>query len=63
VDFSAKEPDLGGSEVFGPELQQREYGGRWCVDGRYWVDVSFVERSRLELWHEKLKIVPATSPA
>jgi hypothetical protein len=54
VDFSAKEPDLGGSEVFGPELQQREYGGRWCVDGRYWVDVSFVERSRLELWHEKL---------
>jgi hypothetical protein len=62
-DFSAKDPDLGGSEDFGPELQPHQYGGRWCVGDRYWVDVSFVERSRLELWHEKLRIVPATSPA
>lgn len=61
-DLSAKEPDLGGSDA-GPDLEFHEpdtvEGGRWCVDGRYWVDVAFVERPRLELFHEKLRIVPA----
>jgi hypothetical protein len=52
-DLSAKEPDLGGSDA-GPDLELHEpdtvEGGRWCVDGRYWVDVAFVERPRLELF-------------
>jgi hypothetical protein len=59
-----KEPDLGGSDA-GPNLQLHEpdtvEGGRWCADGRYWVDASFVERPQLELLHENLRIVP--SPA
>jgi len=62
-ELTAKEPDdLGGSDA-GPELELHEpesvTGGRWCVDGRYWVDAAFVERPRLELLHEKLRIVPA----
>ncbi len=59
---SSKEPDLGGSDA-GPELEFHEpdtvEGGRWCVDGRYWVDVAFAERPRLELLHERLRIVPS----
>ena len=57
-DLSAKKPDLGGSEDSGSQLERHRYGGRWCVDGRYWVDVAFIEPSRLELLHEKLTIAP-----
>ena len=61
-DLSAKEPDLGGSDA-GPDLEFHERdtveGGRWCVDDRYWVDIAFIERARLELFHEKLRIVPS----
>lgn len=62
-ELTAKQPDdLGGSDA-GPELELHEpdgvAGGRWCVDGRYWVDVAFVERPTLERFHEKLRIVPA----
>jgi hypothetical protein len=35
-------------------------GGRWCVDGRYWIDLGDIERPRLEAFHEKLRIVPAS---
>ncbi len=59
-ELSRKEPDLGGSDA-GPELELHEAdtveGGRWCVDGRYWVDVAFISPRRLELFHEKLRIV------
>jgi hypothetical protein len=62
-ELTTKEPeDLGGSDA-GPELELHEpdtpKGGRWCVEGRYWVDVTFAERPTLELLHEKLTIVPA----
>jgi hypothetical protein len=62
-ELTTKEPeDLGASDA-GPELELHEpdgvKGGRWCIDGRYWVDVAFVERPRLGLFHEKLRIVPA----
>ncbi len=60
-ELSTKEPDLGGSDA-GPELVLHEpdtaKGGRWCVDGRYWVDIAFIEQLRLELFHEKLRVVP-----
>jgi hypothetical protein len=62
----------GGLESFdvGPDLQLvvvgydgREQtpveGGRWCVDGHYGVEVTSAERPRLELLHEKLRIVPS----
>jgi hypothetical protein len=59
--LTAKEPgDLGGSDV-GPELERNGpdvvEGGRWCVGGRYWVDVAFAGRPGLELLHEELRIV------
>jgi hypothetical protein len=61
-ELSTKEPDLGGSNA-GPGLELHEpgtgEGGRWCVDGRYWVDVAFIERPRLELFHERLRVVPS----
>ena len=61
-DLSAKEPDLGGSDA-GADLEFHEPdevdGGRWCVDGRYWVDVAYVERPLLELFHQKLRIAPS----
>lgn len=61
-EISTKEPDLGGSDAE-PELEfhppDTVEGGRWCVDGRYWVDVAFIERPRLELLHDRLRIVPS----
>jgi hypothetical protein len=60
--LSTKQPDLGGSdgrsdlELNGPDTVD---GGRWCADGRYAVDVRFVERPQLKLLHQKLKIVPS----
>jgi hypothetical protein len=61
-ELTTKQPDLGGSDAR-PELDLHEpdtvTGGRWCVGGRYWVDVTFAEGSRLELLHQKLRIVPA----
>jgi len=64
-ELTTKEPDdLGGSDA-GPELELHEpdtvIGGRWCVGGRYWVDVTFAERPWLELLHEKLRIVAVTN--
>jgi hypothetical protein len=61
-ELTTKQPDLGGSDA-GPELELDEpatgEGGRWCVDGRYWVGVTFAELPTLELLHRKLRIVPA----
>jgi hypothetical protein len=71
-ELSVKEPGLGGSDA-GPDLQFLDVvedpphtrepdtveAGRWCVDGRYWVEVTFAERPRLELFHAKLRIVPS----
>jgi hypothetical protein len=61
-DFSAKTPDLGGSDA-GPGLEFHEQGpassGSWCVDGRYWVHVAFIDRPRLERFHQQLRIVPS----
>jgi hypothetical protein len=61
-ELTTKEPDLGGSDA-GAELELHEpdtvSGGRWCVGGRYWVDVTFAERPALDLLHERLTIVPA----
>lgn len=59
-EFSTKDPALGGSDA-GPELEFHEQGpassGRWCVDGRYWVDVAFIDKPRLTCFHRKLRIV------
>jgi hypothetical protein len=69
-ELSIKEPGLGGSDA-SPELQLHDLvedppdtaepdtveGGRWCVAGRYWVEVTFAGRARLELLHAKLRIV------
>jgi hypothetical protein len=59
---STKQPDLGASDTR-PDLELHEPdtvdGGRWCADGRYSVDVSFVERPQLKLLHENLRIVPS----
>jgi hypothetical protein len=69
-ELSVKEPGLGGSDA-APDLQLLDVvedppdtpepdtveGGRWCVDGRYWVEVTFTERPRLELFHAKLRVV------
>jgi hypothetical protein len=61
-DFTAKTPYLGGSDA-GPGLAFHEQGpassGRWCVDGRYWVDVAFIDRPQLERFHQKLRIFPS----
>ena len=71
-ELSRKEPDLGGSDA-GPDLQLLDVAedppdtpepdtveaGRWCVDGRYWVEVTFAGRPRLERFHAKLRIVPS----
>jgi hypothetical protein len=60
--LSSKQPDLGGSDA-GPALELHEPetvdGGRWCVADRYWVDVTFADRPRLELLHINLRVVPA----
>jgi hypothetical protein len=60
--LSTKQPDLGGRDAR-PDLELHEPdtvdGGRWCADGRYSVDVSFVERPQLELLHENLTIIPS----
>jgi hypothetical protein len=60
--LSTKQPALEGSDAR-PDLELHEPdtvdGGRWCADGRYSVDLSFVERPQLELLHEKLRIVPS----
>lgn len=61
-ELTEKEPDLGGADA-GPELELHEpdtvAGGHWCVEGRYWVDVAFVDRPRLARFHQRLRIVPA----
>jgi hypothetical protein len=69
-ELSVKEPGLGGSDAAAdlqlldvvedpPDTREPDTveGGRWCVDGRYWVEVTFAERPRLELFHAKLRVV------
>jgi hypothetical protein len=69
-ELPAKDPGLGGFDA-GPDLQLLDVGyeggplrepapiegGRWCVEGRYGVEVTFAERPRLERFHAKLRIV------
>ena len=71
-ELSVKEPDLGGSDA-GPDLQLLDVGyeggplreptpieaGRWCVDGRYAVEITFADPPRLERLHAELRIVPS----
>jgi hypothetical protein len=61
-ELSTKQPDLGGSDAR-PDLELHEPdtvdGGRWCADGRYSIDVSFVEQPQIKLLHENLRIVPS----
>jgi hypothetical protein len=73
---SVKEPGLGGSDA-GPDLQLLDFvedppdtpepdtvdAARWCVDGRYRVEVMFAGPPRLALFHAKLRIVPARARA
>ena len=58
-ELATKEPELGGSDA-GPELVMHApdspEGGFWCAGGRYWVDVTYAERSSLELLHERLRV-------
>ena len=62
-EFSEKEPALDGGSDVGPELEFHEQGpassGSWCIDGRYWVNVAFIDKPRLVRFHKKLSIVPS----
>ena len=59
--LTMKTPDLGGSDA-GPELQPHGEdgggGGTWCIRGRYWVQLSFIDQSDVEAFHQSLDIVP-----
>lgn len=71
-ELSTKQPGLGGSDAE-PELQPVDLavdppdtpepdtvdGGRWCVDGHYWVLATVADQSQLERFYEQLRIAPS----
>jgi hypothetical protein len=60
--LAEKQPDLGGSNA-GPTLELHEpdvvSGGKWCDNGRFWIDASWADGQRLRELYEKVRVVNA----
>ena len=55
-DLTAKQPNLGGS-VIGAELEVHPSGGRWCANGRYFVEVITDDEAQLRSLYEGLRVL------